>query len=390
VAAEQRRFSEIDLSIWKHAVSRGIIEVMTSRWERLAFGLIVIGTASVVASAAPKSQPAKHTRPPAHAVHPAPSAPQYIRDRISALGRGFNGRVGIAVRSIDEGWTAGWKANELYPQQSCSKLWVAITAMDAVDKGSISLDDKVTLTRSDLTVFHQPIAANILGSGSYTTTVDDLLVRAITTSDNTANDKLMRLAGGPKAVRAMIAAKGLGAIRFSNGERSLQSRIAGLTWTPAYSIGTAFWDARGALPAKARKAAFDRYVADPYDGAAPSAVVGALARLKRGQLLSSASTKHLLDVMSHTKTGANRLKGGLAPGWVLNHKTGTGQELEGKQAGYNDIGILTAPDGRSYAIAVMIKLTSVPLPVRMTLMNNVVRAVITQHDMQYAPVAQQQ
>jgi beta-lactamase class A len=30
---------------------------------------------------------------------------------------------------------------------------------------------------------------------------------------------------------------------------------------------------------------------------------------------------------------------------------------------------------------VMIKLTSVPLPVRMTLMNNVVRAVIAQHDM---------
>ena len=94
--------------------------------------------------------------------------------------------------------------------------------------------------------------------------------------------------------------------------------------------------------------------------------------------------------MSRTHTGPNRLKGGLAPGWVLNHKTGTGQELAGQQAGYNDIGILTAPDGRSYSVAVMIKLTSVPLPVRMTLMNNVVRAVIAQHDMQYAQNAQQQ
>jgi beta-lactamase class A len=359
---------------------------MTSRLERL--GLVIIAAASVTASAAPQTS---SPRPQQAAVtaRPAPAAPQYIRDRVKELGSGFDGRVGIAVRSIDEGWSAGWKANELYPQQSCSKLWVSITAMDAVDKGKVSLDDRVTLTRDDLTVFHQPIAANILASGSYTTTVDDLLVRAITTSDNTANDKLMRIAGGPKAVRATIAAKHLGAIRFANGERALQSRIAGLKWNSAYSIGTAFWDARGALPAKARKAAFDRYVADPYDGAAPNAVVGALAKLKRGQLLSPASTKHLLDVMSHTKTGANRLKGGLTPGWVLNHKTGTGQELDGSQAGYNDIGILTAPDGRSYAIAVMIKLTSVPLPVRMTLMNNVVRAVITQHDMQYAPVAQQ-
>jgi beta-lactamase class A len=356
--------------------------------ERFGLSLLAVVAASVSASAAPQAAQPKHAHASAVKARPLPPAPGYIRQRINELGRGFDGRAGIAVKSIDEGWTAGWKASELYPQQSCSKLWVSIAAMDAVDKGKVSLDDRITLTRSDLTVFHQPIAANILASGSYTTTVDDLLVRAITTSDNTANDKLMRVVGGAKAVRAMIAAKHLGAIRFANGERALQSRIAGLTWNPAYSIGTAFWDARSALPAKARKAAFDRYVANPYDGAAPAAIVGALARLKRGQLLSPASTRHLLDVMSHTKTGANRLKGGLAPGWVLNHKTGTGQELGGKQAGYNDIGILTAPDGRSYAVAVMIKLTSVPLPVRMTLMNNVVRAVITQHDMQYAPPAQ--
>ena len=363
---------------------------MTSHLERLGVGLFIVAAASVVASASTKTP---HSNRPHHVVvaaRPAPPAPKYISDRTNELGRSFDGRVGIAVRSIEEGWTAGWKANEFYPQQSCSKLWVAIAAMDAVDKGKVSLDDKVTLTRNDLTVFHQPISTDILATGTYTTTVDDLLVRAITTSDNTANDKLMRTIGGPRAVRAMIAAKHLGAIRFYNGERALQSRIAGLAWKPEYSIGSAFWDARTALPAAVRTAAFNRYVADPYDGAAPAAVVNALARLKRGELLSPASTKHLLDIMSHTQTGPNRLRGGLAPGWVLNHKTGTGQELGGSQAGYNDIGILTAPDGKSYAVAVMIKLTSVPLPVRMTLMNDVVRAVITQHDMQYAPAVQQQ
>ena len=35
----------------------------------------------------------------------------------------------------------------------------------------------------------------------------------------------------------------------------------------------------------------------------------------------------------------------------------------------------------------MIKTTSVPLPTRMAMMNNVVRAVIAQHDMQYATAA---
>ena len=355
---------------------------MTSLWRRIGIGLVMAVGAQVTASAAVQPDPlAPLPRKVVRAgpAQVAPIAPAYIRDRITSLGRQFDGRVGIAVRSVDEGWTAGWKADELYPQQSVSKLWVSITALDAVDKGRVRLDDKVTLTRSDLTLFHQPIAQKILGGG-HTTTLSSLMWEAITKSDNTANDKLMRSVGGPEAVRAMIANKKLGAIRFYDGERALQSKIAGLIWTQSYSVGGAFYQARDALPAAVRKAAFDRYVADPYDGAAPSAIVGALARLKRGELLSPDSTSRLLTIMSNTRTGANRLKGGLKPGWKLSHKTGTGQVYGAFQAGYNDIGILTGPDGRSYAVAVMIKKTSTPLPTRMALMNNVVRAVITQNE----------
>jgi beta-lactamase class A len=352
---------------------------MTSMAKRFGLGLVLIATAQVGASAASQPRDVRPAPRPA-IVRPAAVAPSYLRDRIDDLGRAFNGRVGIAVRSVDDGWSTGWKDVDLYPQQSVSKLWVAITALDEADKGRVELDDKVTLTRSDLTLFHQPIAAKVR-DGSYTTTLDDLMFKAITTSDNTCNDKLMRSVGGPSAVRKMIEGKHLGAIRFYNGERALQSKIAGLIWSPAYSEGNAFSKARNALPNAVRRAAFNRYVEDPYDGAAPSAIVAALARLKRGELLSPASTQRLLYIMANTHTGPNRLKGGLQPGWTLSHKTGTGQEFGGYQAGYNDIGILTAPDGKSYSVAVMIKKTSVPLPTRMTLMNNVVRAVIAQHDM---------
>ena len=354
---------------------------MTSVGKCAGFGLVVIAAVQVSASAA--TQTRHHAKPAQvhHKVAPKPvvSAPSYISGRIDDLGSAFDGRVGIAVRSIDEGWETGWKDHELYPQQSVSKLWVSITALDAVDRRRVRLTDQVTLTKADLTLFHQPIAEEVLKNGSYTTTLDDLLVRAITTSDNTANDKLMRSVGGASAVRAMIARKGLGAIRFANGERAMQSKIAGLSWSPSYSVNGKFFEARDQLPIRTRSAAFNRYIANPYDGAAPSAIVGALAALKRGELLSPTSTAKLLDVMSHTHTGPNRLKGGLEPGWTLSHKTGTGQELGGVQAGYNDIGILTAPDGKSYAVAVMIKKTSTPLPVRMALMNNVVQAVIEQH-----------
>ena len=360
---------------------------MTSRWRSLGRATLALAlsgsrtTVHAAASAQLSTVPPRAARPQPQ---PQPArAPIYLAKRIDELGQSFKGRVGIAVQSIDDGWVTSWNGNELNPQQSVSKLWVAITALDAVDKGRVRLDDEVRLGRGDLTLFHQPIAAKILGGGT-TMSLGELMYQALTKSDNTCNDKLMRSVGGPEAVRAMIRAKNLEAIRFYDGERSLQSRIAGLTWTPGYSIGGAFYEARNALPMSVRRAAFNRYIEDPYDGASANGIVNALARLKRGELLSPQSTARLLRIMSQTHTGPNRLKGGLKGGWSLSHKTGTGQVLGGTQAGYNDIGILTAPDGRSYSVAVMIKKTSTPLPVRMKLMNNVVDAVINQHDMRYA------
>ena len=279
-------------------------------------------------------------------------APLALRERITTLGRNFDGIAGVSVISLRDNWQVDQNANRLFPQQSCSKLWVAITAMDMVDQGRVRLEDRVTLGRDDLTLFHQPIRAKVLGGGA-TTSLGNLLSTAITQSDNTANDKLMRSVGGPAAVRAMIERKGLGSIRFYEGERALQSRIAGLIWSQSYALGDGFYKARGALPLALRKASFERYISDPYDGAAPHAVALALARLKRGELLSRASTARLLTTMGATRTGALRVRAALRPGWKWLHKTGSGQVLQGRVGGINDIGILTAPDGTAYAMAIM-------------------------------------
>jgi beta-lactamase class A len=309
----------------------------------------------------------------------AVEAPRFLRERIREAARRFEGTSGISIVSLRDGWEAGWNADKLFPQQSCSKLWVAITALDAADRGRISMSDRVTLTRSDLTLFHQPIREKIL-AGGHSETLGSLMFQAITKSDNTANDRLMRAAGGPQAVRDMIARKRLGAIRFYEGERLLQSRIAGLKWKPSYSLGAAFFEARAALPMSTRTAAFERYVADPYDGASARAIANAIARLKKGELLSPASTARLLSTMGQTSTGKMRVRAGLAPGWNWYHKTGTGQTLGQRTAGLNDIGLLTAPDGSAYAVAIMTN------PGRsdgsaQDLMQEVARAVVAQHAM---------
>lgn len=304
------------------------------------------------------------------------AARRILEGQVRALGQAFSGDIGIAVRDVQSGWTTSYDGDTYFPQQSVSKFWVALTALDRADRGELSLEAPVTVRRDDMTLFHQPIAAQLGGSG-YSTTLNTLIYRAITQSDNTCNDFVLWKAGGPNAVRDFMRSKGIEGIRFGPGERMLQSQIAGMEWKQSYAYNGGFYKARAAVPASQRRAAFERYIANPMDGATPKGIVEALARLKRGELLSPSSTRKLLSIMGNTKTGAQRLKGGLSAGWSLSHKTGTGQVLGGEQAGYNDIGILTGPDGRSYAVAVMIRRTSAPLQHRMAAMQNTVRAVIS-------------
>jgi beta-lactamase class A len=317
------------------------------------------------------SQTQQPVQPP-----PPPSAAVELDTALRKLGQGFRGSVGIAVRDIQTGWTSDHRGLDYFPQQSVSKLWVSLTALEQVDTGRFDLSRGITVTEKDLTLFHQPIRALAMRPGGYRTTSGDLMTRALTQSDNSANDRLLREVGGPEAVRSMLQTKGIGGIRFGPGETRLQAAVAGLEWPSDWAGGGGFYTAREALPQNRRKAAFNAYVDDPIDGATPLGLVDALARLHKGELLSPDSTARVTEIMRQTRTGALRLKAGLRPGWALSHKTGTGQVLDGEQAGYNDVGILTSPAGRAYAVAVMIGRTGQPLAERMALMQKVVAATI--------------
>lgn len=301
--------------------------------------------------------------------------PADLLNAVQGLSASFKGRVGISVRDIDEGWTLSSNGDAPLPQQSVSKLWVAITVMDAVDRGKLSLSDPVTVRRSDLTVFHQPIRSLVTKAG-YHTTVGKLLEMALTRSANSCNDVLLWKVGGPQAVRDMLARKDIDDVGFGPGERELQAKTAGLKWRPEWAGGWGFLKARAAMPYAARNRALRRYLAAPYDGASANGITLGLALLKRGELLSRKSTRHLLALMRASKTGPLRLRSGLRSGWTLAHKTGTGQELGSLSTAYNDVGILVSPDGHRYAVAVMIASTREPIPVRMRLMGNVTRAII--------------
>lgn len=354
---------------------------MNWRWATVAMAAAIlvgcgVGPPPTGSSRAPQAAPAYVVAIPVPAVRPrAPDrAPRLLANQIDALIRNFPGTAGVAIRAVDEGWTVESGGRRRLPQQSVSKLWVAMTLLDRRDAGRIRLDDPVTVTAQDLTLFHQPIASLVKG-GAWQTTVGDLLFRALTQSDNTANDRLLTLVGGPSAVRDFITRKQLGDIRFGPGERQLQARTAGLVWSQSLSVGNSFEIVRSRLAPEVRATAFQSYIADPIDGAAPLAIADALSRLVRGELLSETSTRLMVDTMAASRTGRARLRAGVAPGWQIAHKTGTGQELAKRNAGFNDVGVLTAPDGRRYAVAVMIGDTTRPMRERQLLIQSVAAAL---------------
>src|SRR3546814_20114228 len=97
------------------------------------------------------------------------------------------------------------RGEELFPQQSVSKPWVALTVLDAIDRGELSFDKKVRIGPEDLTLFHKPLAARVRSEGLVTLTVRDPVENATTHSANCAYDSQLRTVGAPEAWRRFLA-----------------------------------------------------------------------------------------------------------------------------------------------------------------------------------------
>ncbi|HET9161332.1 MAG TPA: class A beta-lactamase [Caulobacteraceae bacterium] len=325
------------------------------------------GSAHNAEAAAP---PALHERVPA-----PPAAPPELQAKIEDLAHRYGEKVGIAVMDVDKGWVAQVNGGDFFPQQSVSKTWVALSVLDAIDRGEMAFDQPVVMTQADRSVFFQPIARRI-GKNGFQTDVADLLQRALTQSDNAANDMLIRLVGGAEAVMQTLDRKGLDGLRMDTDEKHLQAKVAGVPWNDNLVQGDRFRYLRSQLPDEVREQAMQRYVQDPYDGAQPVAIVQALGRLKRGQLLSTQNSQWMIETMMANTTGHSRLRAGAPRDWEIGDKTGTGQDWDGASVGINDIALMTAPDGRTYAVAVMIQRTKQGLEARRRFMQSVSRSVV--------------
>lgn len=176
-------------------------------------------------------------------------------------------------------------------------------------------------------------------------TVDRLLSAAVSESDNTAVDALLRLVGGAHVVTDFLRMHGIDGMRVDLGEGDI-SRISDDT-ANGQTIPKDETD-QAALVRQRR--GYRAYLHDPRNRAAPDAAADFLEKLWSGQLLSKDSTQRLLDLM-YGQTTPNRMRAGLPAGVRFADKCGTSYSLDGETAAYNDIGIITWPNGHTVIVA---------------------------------------
>lgn len=273
-----------------------------------------------------------------------------LNDGVAALAaRARPGVLGVGLMNLESGEHFTFNGDRRFPMFSVFKAPLGAATLAEVDARRLTLDEAVVLDEQDLSPPLSAVADAFPARRDYT--LRQMLHAAVVDSDNTAADVVMKRIGGPGAVTAWLSSKRLPEIRVDRYERELAPEAYGMaSFRPAWK-GPGFRAAYDAVPDARKMAAMRAFLTDPRDTATPRATLDFLARLDQGELLSPASTRLLIQMMRETPRAGDRLKAGFPADSVFAHKPGTSGLDLGISLAFNDVGILTLADRRSYAVA---------------------------------------
>ncbi len=224
----------------------------------------------------------------------APQDDPQLESKIGDYLSGLDASYGIAAVNLNDGRSAFVNADTGFPTASMYKLLVMYRVFQAVDGGSLSMDDQVTIQDADLA----QLDSTDLSVGD-TMTVAGALGNMITVSSNASAWAITRLLGGWGQVTS--AAEELG-------------------MSSTYLDGQDFWSTPGDMTH------FFRLLAER-------------------SLVSDAASGQMIDLLLQ-QADNDRIPALLPDGVQVAHKTG---ELDGVR---NDGGIIRGPSG-NYVIVVM-------------------------------------
>lgn len=226
--------------------------------------------------------------------------------KLAILERRHGGRLGVAILDTGSGRREGYREGERFLMCSTFKLLLAAAVLERVDAGKEKLDRRIVFGK-DVLLDYAPVTKQHVGPPGMT--MSELCAAAITWSDNTAANLLLKEIGGPQAVTAY--ARSLG------DESTLLDR-----YEPALN---------------------------PVDMTTPNAMLDDMRQLLLGDRLSRSSREMLIRWMVACQTGLQSLRAGMPKGWQVGDKTG---QWDGNGSGANnDIAIIWPPQRKPILVA---------------------------------------
>ncbi len=244
------------------------------------------------------------------------------------------------VKRLDSGDTVGHRADERFYLSSSTKVPIALTVLQQVDAGKLSLGSQVTLQETDKIEGSGDVVWDKTGTRY---TIDSLLNRMLGVSDNTAANLLIRTVGEDALNKTAAGVLGKGFEKLTTltdvrrdvyaelhpDARKLSNRqlleIASADLGPprVEALRRVLDVPRSALQVQTIDEAYDRYYRRNFNSATLEGYGGMLEQLVRGKLLGPASTDALFRYMKFGRRGDYRLEGGIPKSEMIIHKTGT-------------------------------------------------------------------
>ncbi|NMI00907.1 class A beta-lactamase [Pseudonocardia acidicola] len=235
--------------------------------------------------------------------------------RFEDLERRYGARLGVYAVNATTSRFVAHRQDERFALCSTFKTYAAGALLHAHPRDSEFWSSIVRYSRSEI-VSYSPVTEQHVETGM---TAAQLCEAAITHSDNTAGNQLLKLLGGPPAIGAFAREIGDPATRLDRWETDLNSAIPG----------------------------------DDRDTTTPAAIAAGYRAMVLGTALGAAERGQLKDWLIANTTGAERIRAAVPPGWTTGDKTGSGS-----YGTANDIAVTWSPAGEALVIAILSGRTS--------------------------------
>ena len=216
----------------------------------------------------------------------SPSSPHFAED-MKQLETKSGGRLGVAVLDTKDGTLLEHRGDERFPMCSTFKLLAAAAVLKGSGDDLAGLQRRVHFEKSDLVTYSPETEKHV---GSEGMSLADICQAAVTLSDNTAGNLMLKNIGGPAGLTAFARSLGDQVTRLDRIEPDLNEAVPG----------------------------------DPRDTTSPNTMAATVRKLVLGDALNAAARDQLTRWLVANKTGDARLRAGLPHGWRVGDKTGTG------------------------------------------------------------------